>query len=106
MSEDISYRQRRYLISMGIRTACLLAAVVLAGRAPVWLVGVMIAAAVVLPYVSVVFANGGREPENSPRFDAPAESAGDAAKPAAATDSGSEGTNRKQISGHSREIGS
>ncbi len=26
MSEDINYRQRRYLISMGIRTMCLLAA--------------------------------------------------------------------------------
>jgi hypothetical protein len=106
MSEDVSYRQRRYLISMGIRTACLLAAVVLAGRAPMWLVGVLIAAAVVLPYVSVVFANGGREPENSPRFDAPAEPPRDMAKPDGAGGSGAEGTTRKQISGHVREIGS
>ena len=106
MSEDIDYRQRRYLISMGIRTGCLVAAVVLAGRGPMWLVGIMIAAAVVLPYISVVFANGGREPENSPRFDDDAEPSRDAAAPTAADVSGPEGTTRKQISGHAREIGS
>jgi Protein of unknown function (DUF3099) len=106
MSEDISYRQRRYLISMGIRTVCLLAAVILAGRAPMWLVGIMIAAAVVLPYVSVVFANGGREPENSPRFDTPGEQPNDAATHATAVDPEPERTSRKRISGHSPEIGS
>ena len=47
MSEDINYRQKRYLVSMSIRTACLLAG------------------AIVLPYISVVFANGGREPDRS-----------------------------------------
>ncbi|HZB31088.1 MAG TPA: DUF3099 domain-containing protein, partial [Streptosporangiaceae bacterium] len=73
MSEDIRYRQRRYLISMGVRTACLLAAILLAGRGPVWLIGIMIAAAIVLPYISVVFANGGREPEHRPRLESPPE---------------------------------
>jgi hypothetical protein len=46
-------RQRRYLISMGIRTVCFVGAVVADG----WLRWVLVGAAVVLPYVSVVFAN-------------------------------------------------
>lgn len=50
-------RQRRYLISMGIRTACVLAAIVIPGW-PRWL---FIAGAVVLPYLAVVIANAGRE---------------------------------------------
>jgi Flp pilus assembly protein TadB len=55
--DDVNSRTRRYLISMGVRTVCFLLAVVTAG----WLRWVMIAAAVVLPYLSVVFANSGRE---------------------------------------------
>jgi hypothetical protein len=55
--EDVDSRTRRYVISMGIRTVCFVLAVVLDG----WLRWVMIAGAIVLPYLSVVFANGGRE---------------------------------------------
>ncbi|MGH8894270.1 MAG: DUF3099 domain-containing protein [Actinomycetes bacterium] len=55
--EDVDSRARRYLISMGIRTVCFVLAVVADG----WLRWVLIAAALVLPYLSVVFANGGRE---------------------------------------------
>ena len=55
--DDVNSRTRRYLASMGVRTVCFLLAVVTEG----WLRWVMIAAAVVLPYVSVVFANAGRE---------------------------------------------
>src|SRR3954452_18212350 len=55
--EDVDQRTRRYLISMGIRTVCFILAVVTSG----WLRWAMIAAAVALPYLSVVFANGGRE---------------------------------------------
>ena len=55
--EDVDQRTRRYLISMGIRTVCFVLAVVTSG----WLRWAMIAAAVALPYLSVVFANGGRE---------------------------------------------
>jgi hypothetical protein len=55
--DDVDYRTRRYLISMGIRTVCFLGAVVADG----WLRWVLVAGALVLPYVSVVFANGGRE---------------------------------------------
>jgi hypothetical protein len=53
----VDSRTRRYLVSMGIRTVCFLLAVVASG----WLRWVLIAAAVTLPYLSVVFANGGRE---------------------------------------------
>ena len=56
--DDVDSRTRRYLVSMGVRTACFLGAVVVGGG---WLRWVLIAAALVLPYLSVVFANGGRE---------------------------------------------
>lgn len=55
--DDVDHRTRRYLWSMGIRTACFLLAVATDGV----LRWVLIAAAIVLPYLSVVFANGGRE---------------------------------------------
>jgi hypothetical protein len=58
LSEDVGSRQRRYLISMGIRTVCFLLAIVTSG----WLRWVFFVAALVLPYFSVVIANGGREP--------------------------------------------
>jgi hypothetical protein len=51
---DISARQRRYVVSMGIRTLCFLAAIAVG---PGWLRWVLFAAAVVLPYVAVVMAN-------------------------------------------------
>lgn len=66
MSADIKHRQRRYLISMGIRTACLLVAVL----APLPLAAriVAIAGALLLPYFAVVFANAGRKPEQTAEF--------------------------------------
>lgn len=56
-SVNIKSRERNYLISMGIRTACLVVAIF----APVnWAIrGIAIAAAVVLPYIAVIFANAG-----------------------------------------------
>jgi hypothetical protein len=66
LSEDVSNRQRRYLISMGVRTICLVLAVLLWGRIPWWLMGFLLVGAIVLPYVSVVFANGGRQPVKLP----------------------------------------
>ncbi|MCP9964630.1 DUF3099 domain-containing protein [Actinomadura madurae] len=73
MSEDIGNRQRRYLISMGVRTACFLGAVAAAvAGAPWWLALLMVVGAAVLPYVAVIFANGGREPTASAAFDDPA----------------------------------
>jgi Flp pilus assembly protein TadB len=55
--EDVNSRTRRYLVSMGIRTVCFVLAVVAHG----WLRWTFVALALVLPYLSVVFANGGRE---------------------------------------------
>lgn len=49
-------RTRKYLISMGIRTACVIGAIFIPGW-PRW---VLIAGAVVLPYLAVVIANGGK----------------------------------------------
>jgi Flp pilus assembly protein TadB len=55
--DDVDSRTRRYLISMGIRTVCFVLAVLFHG----WVRWVLIFLALTLPYVSVVFANGGRE---------------------------------------------
>ncbi|MEV5574381.1 DUF3099 domain-containing protein [Spirillospora sp. NPDC052269] len=72
LSEDISRRQKRYLLSMGIRTGCFLGAVFsgVAG-APLWVVGLFVVGAVFLPYISVIVANGGREPVSRARFETP-----------------------------------
>ncbi len=57
LSADQSARQRRYLISMAIRTICFILAVVL--PSPIrWLA---LLGAVTLPYFAVVIANAGRE---------------------------------------------
>ena len=51
--EDIAARQRRYVFSMGIRTVCFVAAIITDGV----LRWILVAAALVLPYVAVVMAN-------------------------------------------------
>jgi hypothetical protein len=58
--EDIAIRQRRYVISMGIRTVCFVLAVVFMGH---WFMWVLIAASFVLPYVAVILANAGSSPD-------------------------------------------
>lgn len=71
MSEDIGRRERRYLISMGARTACFILSIVLAvtlHRPWQWLAIVALAGAVLLPYIAVIFANGGREPVPEANF--------------------------------------
>jgi len=54
-SEDLNTRMRRYLVSMAVRTACVVLAVVVDGPAR-WL---FVVGAVGLPYVAVVLANAG-----------------------------------------------
>ena len=54
--QDVRDRQRRYIISMSLRTLCFLGAVVADG----WLRWVLIAGAVGLPYFAVILANGAR----------------------------------------------
>jgi Protein of unknown function (DUF3099) len=62
MSDDIAYRQRRYLIMMGIRAVCFVGAVVLFVNHAGWLTAIPAVGAIIIPYFAVVFANGGREP--------------------------------------------
>jgi hypothetical protein len=64
LSDDIAYRQRRYLLMMGIRTACFVIAVVLFMNHFGWLTAIPALGAIFIPYFAVVFANGGREPDN------------------------------------------
>jgi fatty acid desaturase len=53
-NDDIARRQRRYVLSMAVRTACFVAAILVG---PGWLRWVLVAGAVLLPYVAVVMAN-------------------------------------------------
>lgn len=57
LSDDVAHRQTRYLISMGIRTVCFILAILVPGPMR-W---VFLAGAFLLPYLSVVYANAGRE---------------------------------------------
>jgi hypothetical protein len=68
MSEDIRYRQQRYLIMMAIRTLCFAVAVIMFANHLRWLVLIPAVGAIVIPYIAVIFANGGREPDNTRGF--------------------------------------
>lgn len=57
LSEEQTGRTRRYLISMGIRTACFIAAIFVPG----WPRLLFVVGAFTLPYLAVVVANAGRE---------------------------------------------
>jgi len=57
LKSDLAGRQRRYLISMIIRTVCFLLTVALPSPYR-WFA---LAGAMVLPYIAVVVANAGRE---------------------------------------------
>lgn len=59
-SVDVSARQRRYLMSMAIRTVCFIGAVAVGPGILRW---VLVAGAVALPYVAVVLAS--RTPSRS-----------------------------------------
>ena len=68
LSDDINFRQRRYLLMMGIRAVCFVIAVVMFVNHLGWLVVIPAVGAIVIPYFAVVFANGGREPTNTRGF--------------------------------------
>ena len=68
LSDDIAYRQRRYLVMMGIRAICFVIAVVLFVNHFGWLAAIPAVGAILIPYFAVVFANGGREPDNTRGF--------------------------------------
>lgn len=67
-SEDIGYRERRYLLMMAVRVVCFLVAIVMFTQGAGWLAAFPAVAAVVIPYFAVVFANGGREPNDTRGF--------------------------------------
>lgn len=54
-SEQLGQREKRYAISMAIRTFCFIGAVVTEG----WLRWTLVVGAVFLPYIAVVLANAG-----------------------------------------------
>ncbi len=55
-SDDIKGRQRRYLISMTIRTVCFVLTVLTVGHWYMWL---FLVGSFFLPYIAVVIANAG-----------------------------------------------
>jgi hypothetical protein len=67
-SADIAYRERRYLLMMGVRVLCFGVAVVVYVKGGGWLTAIPAVGAVALPYFAVVFANGGREPTSTRGF--------------------------------------
>ena len=67
-SEDIAYRERRYLIMMGIRVGCFILTVGLFAAGAGWFAAIPAVGALVIPYFAVVFANGGREPSSTRGF--------------------------------------
>ena len=68
MTDDINYRQRRYLQMMGVRAVCFVVAVVMFINHLGWLTVIPAIGAIFIPYFAVVFANGGREPNNTRGF--------------------------------------
>lgn len=67
-SEDIAYRERRYLIMMGFRIACFGLTIILFAAGAGWLAAIPAVGAIAIPYFAVVFANGGREPTSTRGF--------------------------------------
>jgi hypothetical protein len=55
-SDDVDARTKRYLFSMGIRTVCFIGAVLATGP----LRWILLAGALLLPYIAVVIANTAR----------------------------------------------
>ncbi|KJY35432.1 MULTISPECIES: DUF3099 domain-containing protein [unclassified Streptomyces] len=74
LTEDVRGRQRRYVVSMLLRTVCVLLAVVL-WDVQRWLALAALAGGVLLPYFAVLLANAGREraPGLPSTFDVPPE---------------------------------
>ena len=67
-SEDIAYRERRYLIMMAFRVGCFVLTIALFAAGAGWLAAIPAVGALVIPYFAVVFANGGREPTSTRGF--------------------------------------
>jgi hypothetical protein len=62
LAEDVARRTRRYLVQMSIRIVCFVGAALIDS----WVRWLMVAGAVLLPYVAVVLANAGRGKGETP----------------------------------------
>lgn len=56
-ADDIAARQKRYLLSMSLRTICFVGAIIASLAGVDWLWPILIAGALILPYIAVVMAN-------------------------------------------------
>ena len=66
LEEDQTQRMHRYLVSMGIRTACFILAVVSLAVLHWTVIGwSLVVGAAVLPYIAVVMANAARSPQST-----------------------------------------
>ncbi|WP_232680152.1 DUF3099 domain-containing protein [Nocardioides sp. R-C-SC26] len=66
---DIGARQRRYLLSMTLRTLCFVGAILASLAGLDWLWPFLIGGALVLPYVAVVMANAVAQNSDGFRLD-------------------------------------
>jgi hypothetical protein len=57
--DELRDRERRYLITMGVRVVCFVLAIVLFGVGLKWVAAFAVAASLILPWVAVVAANAG-----------------------------------------------
>jgi hypothetical protein len=62
-SVSLASREKRYALSMGIRTACFVAALFVMDH---WYVWIFLALAIFLPYIAVILANVGSSPDPDP----------------------------------------
>jgi hypothetical protein len=57
--DELAGRERKYLISMAIRSACFVGGVIAIAAHVVWLGAILLVASLILPAIAVVFANSG-----------------------------------------------
>ncbi|MEY9848069.1 DUF3099 domain-containing protein [Streptacidiphilus sp. MAP5-3] len=60
LTEDVKGRQRKYMVSMAVRTICVILAVVLWSESRIAAI-IALVGGTVIPYFAVLFANAGRE---------------------------------------------
>jgi hypothetical protein len=64
-SDDLGSREKRYAISMGIRTLCFVGAIIAWQTIGGWVPWLLLVGALVLPYTSVILANAGVRSQGS-----------------------------------------
>jgi len=60
LTEDVRRRQRRYMVSMAVRSLCVILAIVLWKESRIVAI-VCLVGGTLIPYLAVVYANAGRE---------------------------------------------